>query len=385
MKFNSQKIKLASALNFISMLFMFLMSDIYYPGVGRAFDYMAVILLIYALFYLVSRQLNKIDYFYFLIGYLILGPWIFFGIFFNNGFLAVSAISIGFLIVMPISRAMIYSLPRSSIEVQIKTIILVSSLILLIQSLAYYVGGYFLDFARFFGSIESRSLNEGLDYFRPAGIFQEPNMYCTIMFCLLSACSHFQQRNFRIEFIGIVGVLFTQSLWGIGAAVVLVYLLYGVKPLMWLLILFGAIGGLVVAFSGLTVQDIADVSITVNRIINIDNDPSRQARFGSFNNLELDAFFLFGHGVDTENFQAIAANGFAFIIYSFGLIGMLVFSLILSAIVRVGNRTLIAVCFLLTTFPLFSYMFFWCWLAIMMALKYQDTSRLHSGKNLINV
>jgi len=384
MKFNFQKIKLISALNFISMLLMFLMSDVYYPGLGRVFDYMAIILLIVVLFLWLGRLINKIDYVNFVLIFLLLGPWIFFGLFVNDGFLAVSAISIGILIVLPINRAIVHSLPRGAIEVQIKMIVLISSILLLIQSLAYYAGGYFLDLTRFFGAIESRSLNEELNYFRPAGMFQEPNMYCTVMFCLLSACSHFQKRSLRIELIGIVGILFTQSLWGFGAAVVLVYLLYGTKSLIWLLILFCVMGGLVIAFSGLTVQDIADASITINRIIHIDNDPSRQARFGSFDNLGLDAFIFFGHGVDTEKFQSIAANGFAFIVYSFGLIGMLVFGLILSAIVRVGSRTLIAVGFLLTTFPLFSYMFFWCWLAIMIALKYQGASPLCSSKNLIN-
>jgi hypothetical protein len=323
MKFNFQKSKLISALNFISMLSMFLMSDIYYPGLGRLFDYMSIILLIVALFFGLSRLINEIEYFKFGLIYLLLGPWIFFGVFFNDAFLAVSAISIGILIVLPINRAIVHSLTEDVIAVQIKIIILISSIILLIQSLAYYGGGYLLDLTRFFGAIESRSLNEEINYFRPAGIFQEPNMYCTVMFCLLSACSLFQKRSLRIELIGIVGILFTQSLWGFGAVVVLVYLLYGTKPLIWLLISFGAMGGLVIAFSGLTVQDIADASITIKRIIDIDNDPSRQARFGSFDNFELDAFIFFGHGVDTEKFQSIAANGFAFIIYSFGLIGML--------------------------------------------------------------
>ncbi len=384
MGFIFQKIKLISALNFVSMLLMFLMSDIYYPGLGRVFDYISIILLIVALFSWFSRLINKIDCVNFGLVYLLLAPWIFMGAFFNDGILAVSAISVGFLIVLPINRAIVRSIPRGVIEAQIKMIILIGSIFLLIQSLAYYGGGYFLDLTRILGAIESRSLNEELNYFRPAGIFQEPNMYCTVMFCLLSACPHFQKRSLRIELVGIVGIVFTQSLWGIGAAVVLMYLLYGIKPLMWLLVLFGAMGGLVIAFSGLTVQDIADASITFNRIIDIDNDPSRQARFGSFDNFELDAFIFFGHGVDTEKFQSIAANGFVFIIYSFGLIGMLVFGLILSTIVRVGGKVLIAIGFLLTTFPLFSYMFFWCWLAIMITLKYQGASPLRSNRNLIN-
>ncbi|WP_334120256.1 hypothetical protein, partial [Limnobacter sp.] len=109
--------------------------------------------------------------------------------------------------------------------------------------------------------------------------------------------------------------------------------------------------------------DLIENSVTLKRILTIEDDPSKQARFGSTENIEYDLHFLFGHGLDTTNFQSIAANGLAFLIYSFGIFGTLMLSGMTVYLSQTKLSTLVIVAFSLTTFPMFSYMFYWVFLA----------------------
>ena len=364
---------------FLVLFLNFLLSDFYFLGVGRVFDYVAIAIL------LIWYALN-VDYFGMggifgksILFLIILAPWLLFGGLYNGSILAAIAIAVGMGLIFPISYQLFSRQLRHIVERQIILLIGISAFVLIIQFLAFHCVGVYMDITGSFGAIESRGLNEALNYFRPSGMFQEPNAFCTVMFSLLSTCSYFHSRSLRIEVAGIFSILISQSLWGFGAALLLIYLLYGFR---WLVVVGGACSVLAtLAFitSGVSLQELTSLSVTLNRIININDDPSRIARLGSLDNIQLDFLFLLGHGVDTLNFQTLAANGLAFLMYCFGVIGTAVLGLFLVFMVRANFKILLVAGFLLTTFPCFSYMFFWMWLAILLAL-YRTYPKVISSK-----
>lgn len=374
--------------NFLVLFCLFLLSDFYFQGIGRPFDYLGIFILL-ALYILKSNPYRMSAIFgksFVLLS--IIAPWMFLGVFFNDAVLAVGAILLGIGLIFPICYELFGNELRAVIERQVCILIAISALILFMQASIYYSTGLFVDVPGTFGSIDSRGFNEGLLYFRPSGMFQEPNAFCTAMFCMVSTCIFFKKRIVYIEMAGIFSIIFTQSLWGFGGAVILIWLLYGLR---WLGIFVAGLSLLAILFSvtsGINLQDLADTSVTVSRIINIEDDPSRQARFGGADNVQFDMLFLLGHGVDSLNFQSIAANGLAFMLYSFGLIGLIAIFLYLVILSRMNIKILFIVGFLFTTFPVLSYMFFWCWLAIILALAQSEASSEQylnlnqSGKNL---
>lgn len=360
--------KMVTIVSLLALIFLFLLSDFYFVGIGRLFDYVAIVFLL--IFFVLKSSVIRRDSLFkkSLVLSCMIAPWAFFGAIFNESILAAGAMLTGIIFIFPLSYGLTNCKFRYPIENQINLLIAISSLLLMMQVLVYYGTGIFIDMPGIFGATQSRGLNQDLNYFRPSGIFQEPNAYCAVMFCLLSACSFFRQRNSFIEFLGIFTIILTQSLWGFGAVLVLIYVLYGTRWLAIAVGSFAALMTLIVIVTGINLENIADASITFDRIININADPSRQARFGSFENVQLDFFLFTGHGIDTLNFQSIAANGFAFLLYSFGVSGSLILALYFIYLVRGDNKLLITIGFLLTTFPLFSYMFFWSWLAIIISL-----------------
>jgi hypothetical protein len=362
------KDKILISVTFLYLIFIFLLSDFYYIGFGRPFDYIGILFII--ILYTLRPNLFNKNIFLNLASsiLLIISPWIIVG-FLNDNYLAAAVFLFGSVIVLPL----FYSLENinflKKVEAKLILITLISIIALTIQSLTYYVFNSYIDLHQFFGSIESRGLNIELNYFRSSGFYQEPNAYCTVMFCLLSLCMFFSKRNYYLEILGILSMLFTQSLWGFGGAIILVYLLYGFKNfLKFLSSVFLFFTVLYFIFQDY-INNIMDQSVTFNRILNIENDPSRVARYGTYDNVNFDIFLIIGHGIDTQNFQVFAANGMAFLLYAFGVIGFFILLIFILFITRFNIRILLSIGFLLTTFPQFSYIFFWTWLGLMLAFR----------------
>lgn len=107
--------------------------------------------------------------------------------------------------------------------------------------------------------------------------------------------------------------------------------------------------------------------ITVTRMLDLDLDPSRHARYGLTENINLNFHFFLGSGINTSDFQSFfGANGYSFAIYSFGLlwtIGFLMAIYFNSSAHRL--KVVVAVLFAMTTYPLFTYLFWYAWLALM--------------------
>lgn len=345
----------------LAMFFLF--SDVYYFGIGRPFDYVGLVVLLSA-FFLGRNKLFEIPFHRAGLLAMLLFPWLALGSIENNSLLMALAFLVGLIFVLPVSYSLTEGHNRPHIDRIVQLLILISSSFLYIQTIVYYSSGYFWDLPAEFGSIDSRGLNEALNYFRPSGLFQEPNAYCAAMFCLISLCLFQEKRNYWVEIFGIASIALTESLWGFGAGILLVYMLYGFGKLVFALSVSGAVAFLVFTLSGFDLESLADRSVTLSRIINIEDDPSRQGRFGSSDNVINDIYLYIGHGIDAENFQSIAANGIAFLVYGFGVVGFSVLLITTVYLFKPNRNVLISTAFLFTTFPPFAYMYFWCWLGL---------------------
>ncbi|MRI34327.1 hypothetical protein EOPP23_15160 [Endozoicomonas sp. OPT23] len=350
-------------------ILFFLLSDIYYQAVGRIFDYIAILIFLgmwvfnfhsfrsFQRSYIVSASLLLV---------FIVFPWLLMGVL-NESVLASAALLIGLAFVFPLSYYFTCCGLRSSVEKSVNLLILLNALVLLGTYLTYHIFGVFFDIPSIFGSIESRALNVPLNYFRPSGIYQEPNAYCTVMFSLLAACSFMEKRSRAVEILGIITIALTKSLWGMGSILLLVYLLYGIRGLRNTAIVVITLFYTATLSTDISIDSIAERSVTVSRVVNLSDDPSRQARYGDVENVSFNIFFFIGHGVDSKNFQSLAANGIAFMIYCFGFIGSIIVFVYLLALNRANHKHMLAIVFLLSTYPLFSYMYFWFWLGITLA------------------
>jgi hypothetical protein len=143
----------------------------------------------------------------------------------------------------------------------------------------------------------------------------------------------------------------------------------------FLVMIIASLAYVLLLLVGISVSDLAENSVTVARLMNIDDDPSRQARYGSVANWRLDEWFIFGNGVDTSNFQNVAANGVGFLFYSIGIVGLGLLSIWILIRERVRYKAGVSIIFLLTTFPPFAYMYFWVYLSLIL-------TRPRLGKNI---
>jgi hypothetical protein len=237
--------------------------------------------------------------------------------------------------------------------------------------ITYYILGTYLDYSSYFGSIESRGVNENLAYFRPHGIFQEPNGYCTAMFCLLALTNYFIVRRKSIEYIGLLSMFLSLSLWGIVAAILLLICLNVRFSFKQFVMLSTFLAIFVYAFSSIDWVLLADNSITLTRILNVGDDASFDQRSGGMSILAtgLDISFLWGFGVNTDSFQEVyGANGLSFLVYSFGAIGTCFLFITISVMLRFSLLPLLFLAMLLTTYPPFSYMYFWLWLGMLIVI-----------------
>ena len=363
-----EKYKVGKLGFFAIFILSFLMSDYYYAGLGRPFDYVAIVLLIFLLngisfkllinsFFLRAVPLFALAMLGLAVGFL------------SNNILLSFGITIGILVIYTIS----YSLARVEnivvIEDTVYTILSISMALLFYQFFYFYLFGGYIDYSGYFGSINSRGYNTSLEFFRPHGIFQEPNGYCTAMFSLLALCKFFQNRRKIIENLACLTMVISLSLWGIVGAILLLLVLNfsSVSKQVAVIFMLFCITLLLIDFSDL--EELAETSITMDRIINFQDDASIEGRLGGLRNIDWGFNFLFGYGIDEVGFQdRYGANGFSFLLTSFGLVGSLLILFYFIWITKFSIYSLIFISYLLLTFPLFSYVYFWIWLGILVAI-----------------
>ena len=346
----------------IGLSIVFIGSDLYFQEIGRPVDYLFLAL---TTLYLVRNYRSysaRVAVSSFAFIFLLL-PWLLLGGL-EGHLLIASAMSAGVLVVFPSVKLYVSQNPQtvdSGLKITTKIILL----FFFFQFFVFHVFKTFIDFNSMLGSIPSRGWNESLNLFRPSGIYQEPNAYCVALYCLVAARAIvFRAKDWTV-FVGLVSMMISQSLWGMVGAVILAYLIYGAKRTGYTLLGLLVFGSITLNTLGFSFSDLVNASYTLNRIATIDADPSRDGRLGSLVDYLGYENLIFGSGVSSDQFQQLGANGLAFVLYSSGIVGMLLILIALLPRSRLHAKKSIIVLFLFSTFPPFAYMYFWAWLAIM--------------------
>lgn len=256
---------------------------------------------------------------------------------------------------------------------QMGALILVNLTFFFLQFAVFRGTGFILDFHSQFGVISPRVFNEVTGYFRAAGLFQEPSSFSIMIFMLNSVRLTCNNRTDGIFLLSLLGLLLSESLWGFGAGALLLMLRFGllrVTPFRALLAML-AIGVGIWAFNQLkqssALLELVLDPITIGRMMNLENDPSRQGRFGADQPVVADQWLVFGNGISADEFQSfMGANGVSFYIYSFGLLGLLIYIgwLYLESKGEFVPKAIL-VLFAMSSYPQFSYAIWWAWLALL--------------------
>lgn len=345
----------------IGLSIVFIGSDLYFQGIGRPVDYLFLAL---TTLYLVRNYRSYsaragVSSFAFIF---LLLPWLLLGALEGNLLIA-SAMSVGVLVVFPSMKLYVIQNPQT-VDSGLKITTEIILLFFFFQFFVFYVFTTFIDFNSMLGSIPSRGWNENLNLFRPSGIYQEPNAYCVAVYCLVAVRAIvFRAKDWTV-FIGLVSMMISQSLWGMVGAVILAYFIYGAKRTGYTLLGLMIFSFMMLNALDFSFSDLVDASFTLNRIATIDTDASRDGRLGSIGNYFGYENLMFGSGVSSDQFQRLGANGLAFVLYSSGILGMLLLLIAFLPRSRLHAKKSIIVLFLFSTFPPFAYMYFWAWLAI---------------------
>lgn len=359
---------------FCAALFMFSLWDFYFKNIGRPLDYIGIVFVLAEMFF-ITRGMNRFSsltkngviQFFLLLSMVVIVFSSVVGIFRDQIFSS-AAVLVGVLVIF--NRMLLANIDLNRLAKFLDLLILLNVIIFIVQLLIFKLFGSVLDISQSVGSISARVYNEGLDYFRPAGLFQEPNSYCTNLFMLMVLRNSIGFNNKYIRWSALFTLLISQSLWGIGAAFLwLLLFVSSTKEKVIVAIVF-TISILILLYLGY-IDEFVRHSLTLHRLMSIDTDASRQARYGS-----LSAYFswdnLLGSGISTTQFQSVAVNGIAFMVYAVGWIGVLVLMSTLFYCFYKSCRLKLFICvlFLLTTYPLMTYMIFWAWLALLLRVSF---------------
>ena len=362
----------------------FLLSDLYYSGVGRIFDYLSVILLILLLHRVPTKLISHIlivrilPLFLMGIGGIILGLY-------SGDILISIGLIVGILIILPISQILVICYGRAFLENTIYLIMMISIVFYLFQFFMFYITETYIDYSSFFGSISSRGNNESLGYFRPHGIFQEPNQYCLAMFCLLALCKFFTTRRRNLENLACITMIISLSLWGIlGGVIILLALNLPYKSFL-LIISFSYVILILTYFFPINIDDLVDRSVTVNRLMNLQEDPSYIGRVSPLQNIETNSELIFGYGVSSLNFQdRYGANAISFLLSSFGIFFVMLMIIYTFWVTKFSIWSLVVLSYLFVSFPLFSYAFFWIWFGLLIELS-RERAKLKNSSPLTKI
>ena len=213
-------------------------------------------------------------------------------------------------------------------------------------------------------------IQNGMGY-RTAGLFLEPTSHCAMMFIVISTRFIFQSFT-KYEFIGILSMILSFSLYGVFASIILIgfwsfyklrsaFLIYAVLFIFAIRFTF-FFQNLDYATGELQIANLQE------RILSLSSDASVQARYSPenvFNRSLLEV--LFGSGLTAlgEN-HAYGSSGLGVLISGLGLIGFFLFLLL---IINLYKRSIFlivsSILVILMSSSYITYLVFWVWLAWM--------------------
>lgn len=365
-RITNQPDKIFSARKIICALsvLLFILSDYYFQGIGRGFDYLYIAIISLFGFHLRGRvtNVNRTGAVSLCITVL---PWLAIGAY--EGYILITgAWLVGILLVYYIIGGYVHA-EKPLIDCYLGIGLWLSIFAFFIQICLQWFFGFYLDYHRAVGSIQSRGWNDESGFFRPSGLFQEPNAYATVTFAMVSARVIGRGYLRRVDILAIFSILLSQSLWGLVASLILFVIgrISAREIKIFSSLVFA--GACLAVVRSDSIQIWFEDSITLRRINNIDEDSSRKMRFGRIEDYLSFDNKIFGIGVNGDQFQSyIAVNGYAFLYVSFGIIGCLAIMIWLLFTARVKWRSLLVVIYIFTTYPQTSYLYFWLWLPMIL-------------------
>jgi hypothetical protein len=196
----------------------------------------------------------------------------------------------------------------------------------LLQMALFYVLNVHVSLGDFLPGLDvSRNLNIDLGFYRPSGLFLEPNAYVVNSAFLLIISWDYLPK--RIYYILLLTVVLSKSIFGIVFVVILLF--YSAKRIFkMLIVLFGLLG----SFLFLQIAEEAGNSeiITFRRVNDIiqGSDASVEARLKGEESKNL-TDFLVPHGIDFKNYMKLfGINGISMLIYSLGILGWILLAII---------------------------------------------------------
>ena len=243
------------------------------------------------------------------------------------------------------------------------------------------------------------------DNIRGTGLMQEANSYCLHVFVLTTLVILHRPNRVLVFFVATTMML-SESLWGIGASIMLIFLhefrnSASIKK-------FVGISCAIILSAGMIFNIVIWANIVpgekiptlYSRIGNIVTDTSLQERYirNSCVSAEPNAAnlpvkdgdseqrkvfnWIVGEGLTTAYFlNCLALNGLIFLLKSFGALGLLALILSLGLALRgLTSRdkffVLASLAFSFTTYPLMTYLIFWIWLPLLIRLAAVPTPRM---------
>lgn len=361
---------------------LFMLWDYYIPAAGgKVLDYLGIAILVLSLMPRVAfgdwRPLAITStHFLFLLTLL---PLLALGIV-RGGFLTSAAFLLGCLFVYSVYFN--EDIDYQFVYRQMGWLIVLCLIPFYIQFATFWLTGYLINYHAWIGAADPRVLVGAL--IRAGGLNQEPNGFCLTLL-MLNAVRLFcpkPGRDYLLP-ISLVTLVVSQSLWGIGAAIFLMLCWIYMSeakvrrvPIV-LPVTAGIVGLAALLIDWPTILELVFSEFTATRLLDIANDPSAQQRFTGSGGFAVDLRFFVGHGPSTLDFQDyLGINGISFYVYGFGLVGYLLF---LAFVFRVsGGQAIIKVAMVvlaMSTYPLFTYAFWWAWLAILVKANPEEFAR----------
>lgn len=259
---------------------------------------------------------------------------------------------------------------------------------LLVQAFYYVISGNILDLVLF--AEGDLRVWYGGTIFRPPGLFMEPNTYsiATAMLVLLRREVMFKPFD-ALSYAAIGSMFVSMSLWGgiVGLALIL-YDLFSRNiglALVFILVLITGSALFAFNFGGESSPDnpfrvtlIQRVETLVSGVTSraeadTDIESSFRDRYSALAKLvdqdDFDYRMFIGNGVSTRDFQEYGgANALSFLGYSFGLVGIALVVLAIAALAKGGMGKPLAVLISISSYPLFTYFFWWAWLGLLMSV-----------------
>lgn len=217
--------------------------------------------------------------------------------------------------------------------------------------------------------------------YRTSGLFLEPTSYCAMMFMLIM--TRFLLNSYTIyEFIGIITILMSFSLYGFFVSIFLIgfWAIYNVKK--FLAVLFCIIFLIPIFLPLYQVNNIFSSEIQfliIDRLTSLFTDASVQARYRpqEFSDQSL-LQTLFGNGLSTQG-TIYGTSGLGYLVSGIGVIGF-IFFIILSINLYRKNTIIIlsGILVVLMSSYYWTYIVFWMWMAWLYIL-------IHNKKNFMGI